>query len=173
MVRSPLPRILIKRNACADRDRASVNVAIANVPTISSLRIAAPGEGHALLKRGRCQQATKKRPQPGGGAEAVLGLECRGRPGTVAAICSASPAAHTGCGHRLGDHFKPQCSGGSTSPMVSDIRTGFHTRKRAVHQTPTRAVPHAPEPPCHQQRPPARHPSVRKFRCSICPWSFS
>src|SRR5450432_551520 len=53
------------------------------------------------------------------------------------------------------------------SPMVSDIRTGFHTCKGAVHQTPTRAAPHAPEPARRQQRPPARHPSVR--RCTIDP----
>jgi hypothetical protein len=48
----PAPRILVMRNAGAERDRAHVHVAIIDVPAVLAFGIAAAGEGgHTLLKR--------------------------------------------------------------------------------------------------------------------------
>jgi hypothetical protein len=49
---SPTPRVLMMRNASANRDRADVDVTEIDVPAIGALGIAAAGElGHAPLKR--------------------------------------------------------------------------------------------------------------------------
>jgi hypothetical protein len=56
----PSPGILIVRDAAAERDGADVHIAVIDVPAfLSGFVVAAAGEsGHALLKRGRCLQAT-------------------------------------------------------------------------------------------------------------------
>jgi hypothetical protein len=55
----------VARDAGALRDRADVDVAEVDVPTVLALRIAAAGEGgHAPLKRGLGQQAIAPEVRP-------------------------------------------------------------------------------------------------------------
>ena len=74
---APFPRIGVMRVAGADRERASMHVAVIDVPAfVSSFRIAASGEfGHALLKRGVRHQAIA--PAVGLGSADSYWLSCR------------------------------------------------------------------------------------------------